>query len=208
MSVAWNRSAVEYMAGPGAAGAPGEGRWFICDPSYAFMEGVATRNGAELALLLYPSYYMEYANGYAVVARGDEISLDYLRNSADLVAYADFDDHDGFRDGQFFTGTVSVKEGASLYLAIITQDYNYRFMYGWVELAIDGDGRLCAPSSAFNFGGDGSLVVGSTPEPGGSVLLLLGAAFLGLRRNRPRATRGRPPLTSPSPSATLDQTAV
>ena len=89
-------------------------------------------------------------------------------------------------------GCFLLENDASVYLSFICSDIpngvsQPPFVYGWVELEIDGQGNVVIRSSAYDLDG-GPMVVGggawtgNIPEPSGGILLLIGAAVLGLRR--------------------------
>ena len=84
-----------------------------------------------------------------------------------------------------------MERGSAIYLAFTSNeqygDPPNSVYYGWVQLGIDTDGNLVALNSACDFD-HGPMVVGGgaweggIPEPSGGMLLLIGAAVLGLRR--------------------------
>ena len=61
------------------------------------------------------------------------------------------------------------------------------YLYGWVSIGVDDDGSPYLVHSAIDLDG-GPMIVGGgaweggIPEPSGGMLLLIGAAVLGLRR--------------------------
>ena len=88
---------------------------------------------------------------------------------------------------------VSIVAGQSHYLKFALQNFNeaYAYLigsadgipslyYGWMEFAYE-DSEFQILQSAIGLTGQ-SMVVGSTPEPTGSILVLCGLAVLGLRR--------------------------
>ncbi len=106
--------------------------------------------------------------------------------------------HYGIDDNRYFFGEISdVVPSSDIYLSYICSvdpigyKENQVYYYGWVNVTIGYDGDIYA-YGAYDFDG-GPMVVGGgaweggIPEPSGGMLLLLGAAVLGLRRrtNRP-----------------------
>ena len=101
--------------------------------------------------------------------------------------------HYGIDDNRYFFGEISdVVPLTYIYLSYICSDdpvgykENQHYYYGWVGLAVDNEGTLY-PYGAVDYDG-GPMIVGggawegNIPEPSSGILLLLGAAALGLRR--------------------------
>ena len=68
------------------------------------------------------------------------------------------------------------------YLGIVIQD-KFGDRYGWIQLHYDEDAHISIAHQALDMDGD-TILVGMIPEPTSGFLLLVGTAFLALRRRR------------------------
>ena len=133
--------------------------------------------------------YWPLFENIAVSREGDVVNASTTRHLDDSRYVV----HYGIDDNRYFFGEISdVAPYSDIYLSYICSvdpvDYkeNQSYYYGWVGLSIDNEGTLY-PYGAVDLAG-GPMVVGggawegAIPEPSAGVLLLLGAAALGLRR--------------------------
>ena len=115
----------------------------------------------------------------------DESTTRHLEN----YFYHQFIDDPPYEGGTFSSSSFKVAAEEIFYLAFCMDiDYpNLEVIYGWVQLRMEDDGTISYMHSAYDLDG-GPMVVGSgawtggIPEPSGGMLLLLGVAVLGLRR--------------------------
>ena len=166
-----------------------EGTLVISIPSEIFVS-VENVDTAHFRLTFSHEMYGSYENW--VIAHENSIvdatNTRYLRDDDYLLHY--------MLDDNRYLGSkeLIVEANTALYLAFVCSDVNAysdpkeaSVVYGWVELAVDGNGNVVVSSSAADLDG-GPMVVGGgaweggIPEPSGGMLFLLGAAALGLRR--------------------------
>ena len=131
-----------------------------------------------------------FAGSWLEMGYGDVVSMSTARNVGSYF-YHIFTD-EGI--GEYSTYDITVQSGEDFYLAFAAAlDASYTsFAYGWVGLKADDYGHLTMTGSAVDLDGGpmvvgGGAYTGATPEPSAGLLLLVGAAALGLRR---RGRRG------------------
>ena len=132
-----------------------------------------------------------YHQAWTVAQAGNVVNYDTTHN-LDASQYLVHIDPTNPDDNITGPSTLTMGRDSAIYLAFTSNeqygDPPNSVYYGWVQIGIDTEGNLVALNSACDFD-HGSMVVGGgaweggVPEPSGGILLLLGAAILGLRRH-------------------------
>lgn len=158
-------------------GENGEHTWF-----HSFIYGHVENSGTYLKHLDFSGEMMEPTfNWWALALYGDIVSEATFAslNQLELIYYDDSFDSGGtlvenpsdfymaFKVSEVLKGSTGYEEGMS--------------WYGWVHVSIDENLEMTLLGADINLYG-GAVTVGVIPEPTGGLLLLIGAAVLGLRR--------------------------
>jgi len=114
--------------------------------------------------------------------RGDLADAEYFASRTDFFT-KDFVEGNGARRYGYEQYRIFLEPGESVYLAYNITDNALGELYGWVQLAREGDNNLAVLGSAIDLAG-GSLVVGVIPEPSSGLLFMLGLSVLSLARPR------------------------
>ena len=165
-----------------------EGLLLISTPSEIYVS-VANVGAGQFKLTFYHENYGSYEN-WVVAQQGAKVDATTTR----LLPDDSYLLHFMLDDGRYLgPNEITVDANVGLYLAFVCSDVTgysspdrAPYVYGWVELAVDGDGNVVVLSSAADLDG-GPMIVGGgawtgIPEPSGGMLMLLGLAALGLRR--------------------------
>ena len=112
---------------------------------------------------------------YWVRAEKGDVVNDGFLHSGEMVLDAYYSDRTEIEHG-----SVTAMKDSTFYLALIVDDADY---YGWLAIDVDKDGMLTLSHSVLS-DTEGILVVGAIPEPSSAVLMLVGLAWLALRRRR------------------------
>ncbi len=174
-----------YAEYPGLYG----GTLVVSTPSEIFVS-VENVDASHFRLVFSHGMYGSYENW--IVAQKNSLvdaSTTRLLQDEDYLLHYMLDD-----DRYLGAKDLIVEANVGLYLAFVCSDVigysdpsEVPVVYGWVELVVDDNGNVIASSSAADLDG-GPMVVGGgaweggIPEPSGGMLLLIGAAVLGLRR--------------------------
>lgn len=133
--------------------------------------------GTALLLTAEPSSNMVSGNTYALAAKGDMVSNEYMDAKGSYFHLGACDNPNVRMDY-----SILLDSSENIYLAFIADYASFDTpRYGWVELGLDEDGLLKVYSSAWDIDGD-AIAVGAVPEPTSGLLLLFGLSVLGLRR--------------------------
>ena len=136
----------------------------------------------------YTESYMSYRQCWTVAQSGDVVGYDTIRNLDESQYIINITQTGTSNPGPT---QLTMERDIPIYLAFMCNEgypenpaYDY---YGWVQLAIDGNGNPVVLDSAcdFSYGPmivGGGAYTGGIPEPSGGMLMLLGLAALGLRR--------------------------
>ena len=158
-------------------GENGEFTWF-----HTYIEGHVEADGLHLKQDDFSQEPMEPTfNWWALAIYGDIVSETTFAslNQIELSSWPDLNDSGGtlveapddfymaFKVSEVLKGSTGYEEGMS--------------WYGWVHVSVDENLEMTLLGADINLYG-GAVMVGAIPEPSGGILLLLGAAILGLRR--------------------------
>ena len=153
------------------------------------------------------AYAMEFIGNWSAASAGDIVSESTTRHKDSYFYHSTLDDSppDSCYGTDYTPYSIFVEPDSSFYLMFAHESPASAFglgpseyVYGWIEVGVDSAGNLTLLDSAADLDGGpmivgGGAYTGATPEPTAGVLLLLGAAALGLRRRSPRNHGGDTP---------------
>ena len=132
----------------------------------------------------------EFVGTWVVAVLGETVDESIVQNYERWLIGTEYGESTNVHLGD----PLEVRKNDSIYMAVSVGEIDFlhdpatvsRYLYGWVEIIVDGDGGAHVGSSAIDLDG-GPMIVGggsATPEPSGGLLLLVGGALLALRRRR------------------------
>ena len=133
---------------------------------------------------------------WALVSEGDILDAAFFESMADPLARKTTAQYTQNMTGVTFTDSFYLgvqaetvnTDGLDDWYGDYTDSriYTGEYVYGWIELSSDSDGKAFVVSSAFDADG-GPMIVGgglAVPEPTSGLLLLVGGSLLALRSRR------------------------
>ena len=141
--------------------------------------------------------YPEFANRFVLANVGDRISAAYIDDKTEYFYWGDFDRPGGQKAHADYSIVIATDESAYLAYSTSSSSDPENLELGWIEIIVGEDGLLKVGHYQVD-GGNGGLFVGSTPEPNGGMLVLVGV-FISLLK-RPRAVTRAASPTSSTPS--------
>ena len=117
-------------------------------------------------------------NTWVLTAYGETLGLDSIGEAIEIQFGNDID----------YVGGTLIETPEDFYLgfrARTAESEDSLSWYGWMHVSVDEDWKMTLLGSGINLDGGAVLVGGPipTPEPTSALLLMLGVALLGLRRN-------------------------
>ena len=132
---------------------------------------------------------MEFSNAMVLSVSGIVNDAAYISGQSSYLYLSDSYYGDPSSSDYRTDAPLVISKGESAYVAIAGRNvlYTDEVLYGWAKLSVDQDGMLHMDNSALAPLGI-TPTVGQLPipEPSGGMLLLIGAAILGLRRHPPK----------------------
>ena len=180
-NVDWNKAFVVYE-GVDASGV--YERYTMGSP---YLNMVAKRKGSGLEIWAQPEANLVAANTFVLLDCALTeclISPESIYSAPEYFAYAVYKGSVGeYEERADYSVIISPEETIYLGFASQSSTLTEPITCGWVELGLDGEGRLTVIQSAWDRDGD-PIRVGATPEPSSALLLLVGGALLALSRRR------------------------
>lgn len=190
-SVEWNHLRLDDVGTierPGINGMETWREYVWVEPYFSFCTYLCDQT-----LVLQGQYgaFPEYVYGITLAEAGIVINP-----NSDILPGSPF--YFGFPDGRSDNFSVEIPLGETAYFAYSVAygnlmtgeppDPSSPSRWGWLELEVSQNGDLILLRDAFTWNRD-PLTVGSTPEPSGALLWLMGGALLALRRRVPHEPR-------------------